>query len=180
MSLVLFYDVHTYITNIYRVFITNVIYKNWLHNITNDNKYTIRQHVQPVNLCSHDTASRDHAFPSGILATHTTVSKTPRGRCVHKVKRPYCVYFQPLNGTWKHICWLSLRYNWYNLCRITWFCNTNKKPRMDHVALTITLYWNLTPKVTLEIGVKWLEQWGDCISRNNVLYLIEGKQSGWP
>ena len=56
-----------------------------------------------VNLCSRDTASRDHAFPSGLLATPTTVSKTPHGRCVHIVKRPYCVYFQPLNGTWKHI-----------------------------------------------------------------------------
>ena len=26
-----------------------------------------------------DTASRDHAFPSGLLATPTTVSKTPHG-----------------------------------------------------------------------------------------------------
>ena len=33
-----------------------------------------------------------HAFPSGLLATPTTVSKTPRGRCAHRVKRPYCVY----------------------------------------------------------------------------------------
>ena len=70
----------------------------------------------------------------GLLATPTTVSKTPRGRCVHRVKRPYCVYFQPLNGTWKHIL-TSLRYNSYNLYCITWFYNKNKKPRMDHVAL---------------------------------------------
>ena len=56
-----------------------------------------------VTLCSRDTASRDHAFPSGLLATPTTVSKTPRGRCVHRVKRPYCVYFQPINATRKHI-----------------------------------------------------------------------------
>ena len=41
-----------------------------------------------VYLCSRDTASCDHAFPSGLLATTTTVSKTPRGRCVHRVKRP--------------------------------------------------------------------------------------------
>ena len=55
--------------------------------------------VSGVNLCSRDTASRDHAFPSGLLATPTTVSKMPRGRCVHRVKHPYCIYFQPLNGT---------------------------------------------------------------------------------
>ena len=41
-----------------------------------------------VNLCSRDTSSRDHAFPSGLLATPTTVSKTPRGRCVNRVKHP--------------------------------------------------------------------------------------------
>ena len=52
-----------------------------------------------VNLCSRDTATRDHAFPSGLLATPTTVSKTSHGRCVHRVKRPYCVYFQTLNST---------------------------------------------------------------------------------
>ena len=45
--------------------------------------------VSGVNLCSCDTASRDHAFPSGLLATPTTVSKMPRGQCVHRVKRPY-------------------------------------------------------------------------------------------
>ena len=55
--------------------------------------------VNGVNLCSCDIASRDHAFPSELLATPTTVSKTPRDRCLHTVKRPYCVYFQPLNGT---------------------------------------------------------------------------------
>ena len=55
--------------------------------------------VSGANLCSRDTASRDHAFPSGLLATPTTVSKTAHGRCVHRVKRPYCIYFQPLNGT---------------------------------------------------------------------------------
>ena len=55
--------------------------------------------VSGVNLCLRDTASHDHAFPSGLLATPTTVSKTPHGRCVHRVKLPYCVYFQPLNGT---------------------------------------------------------------------------------
>ena len=44
--------------------------------------------VSGVNLCSRDTASRDHAFPSGLLATPITVSKTPRGRCVNKVKCP--------------------------------------------------------------------------------------------
>ena len=43
--------------------------------------------------------ARPNAFPSGLLATPTTVLKTPRGRCVHRVKRPYYVYFQPLNGT---------------------------------------------------------------------------------
>ena len=40
-----------------------------------------------VNLCSRDTASRDHAFP-GLLASPTLVSKTPRGRCVNRVKHP--------------------------------------------------------------------------------------------
>ena len=42
--------------------------------ITND-KYTTRQHVQHINLCSRDTASRDNAFRSGLLVTPTTVSK---------------------------------------------------------------------------------------------------------
>ena len=55
--------------------------------------------VSGVNLCSRDIASHDHAFPSGLLAMPKTVSKTPRGRCVPRVKRPYCIYFQPLNGT---------------------------------------------------------------------------------
>ena len=40
-----------------------------------------------VNLCSRVTASRDHAFP-GLLATPTSVLKTPRGRCVNRVKHP--------------------------------------------------------------------------------------------
>ena len=31
--------------------------------------------ISGVNLCSRDTASHDHAFPSGLLATPTTVSK---------------------------------------------------------------------------------------------------------
>ena len=44
--------------------------------------------VSDINLCSRDTASRDHAFPSGLLATLTMVSKTPRGRCVNRVKHP--------------------------------------------------------------------------------------------
>ena len=43
--------------------------------------------VSGVNLCSRDTASRDHAFP-GLLASPTLVSKTPRGRCVNRVKHP--------------------------------------------------------------------------------------------
>ena len=55
--------------------------------------------VSGVNLCSCDIALRDHAFPSGLLAMPAMVSKTPHGRFVHRVKRPYCVYFQPLNGT---------------------------------------------------------------------------------
>ena len=42
-----------------------------------------------------DTALRDHAFPSGLLAMPTTVSKTPRGRCVNTVKHPLLC----LNGT---------------------------------------------------------------------------------
>ena len=54
--------------------------------------------ISGVNLCSRDTASRDHAFHSGLLATPTTVLKMPQ--CVHRVKRPYCVYFQSLNGTY--------------------------------------------------------------------------------
>ena len=58
-------------------------HKNWLHN-----KYMTWQHIQPVNLCSRDTASRDHAFPSGLLATPTTVSKTHHGQCVNRVKQP--------------------------------------------------------------------------------------------
>ena len=37
----------------------------------------------------------------------------------------------------ENIFWLSLRYNRYNLYRITWFCNKNKKPRTDHVTLTV-------------------------------------------
>ena len=37
--------------------------------------------VSGGNLCL-----RDHAFPSGLLATPTTVSKTPRGPCVNRVK----------------------------------------------------------------------------------------------
>ena len=45
--------------------------------------------VSGVNLCSRDTASRDNAFPSGLLATPTMVSKMPHGRCVHRVKCPY-------------------------------------------------------------------------------------------
>ena len=69
-------------------------HNNWLHTITNDNKYTTRQHVQPVNLCSRDTASRDHAFLSGLLATPTTVSKTSRGRCVQWVSGPLLRLFQ--------------------------------------------------------------------------------------
>ena len=43
--------------------------------------------VSGVNLCSCDTASRDHAF-HGLLASPTLVSKTPRGRCVNRVKHP--------------------------------------------------------------------------------------------
>ena len=92
--------------------------------------------VSGINLCSSDTASRDHAFPSGLLATPTMVSKMPRGQCVYRVKCPYYVYFQTLN---ENIFWLSLRYNRYNLYRITWFCNKNKKPRTDHVALSVLI-----------------------------------------
>ena len=44
--------------------------------------------VSGVNLCSRDTASRDYAFPSGLLATPTTILETPRGRCVNIVKHP--------------------------------------------------------------------------------------------
>ena len=44
--------------------------------------------VSGANLCSRDISSRDHAFPSGRLATPTTVSKTPRGRNVNRVKHP--------------------------------------------------------------------------------------------
>ena len=44
--------------------------------------------ISGVNLCSRDTASLDHAFPSGLLAMPTTVSKTPRGRCVHRIMHP--------------------------------------------------------------------------------------------
>ena len=44
--------------------------------------------VSGVNLCSRDTASRDRAFSSGLLATPTTILKTPRGRCVNRVKHP--------------------------------------------------------------------------------------------
>ena len=44
--------------------------------------------VSGINLCSRDTASRDHAFPSGLLAMPTPVSKTPRGRCVNRIKHP--------------------------------------------------------------------------------------------
>ena len=43
--------------------------------------------VSGINLCSRDTASCDHAFP-GLLATPTSVSKMPRGRCVNRVKHP--------------------------------------------------------------------------------------------
>ena len=56
-----------------------------------------------ASTCVHVILHHLIIFPSGLLATPTTVSKTPRGRCVHRVKRPYCVYFQPLNGTQKHI-----------------------------------------------------------------------------
>ena len=81
-------------TNIYHVFKANVTpleqntrpYKSHSHikidfiplRIT-----TNTRHVQPVNLCSRDTASYVHAFPSRLLATSITVSKTSRGRCVH-------------------------------------------------------------------------------------------------
>ena len=51
--------------------------------------------ISGVNLCSRDTASSDHAFPSGLLATPTTVSKMPRGRCVHRVKCPYLLFKTP-------------------------------------------------------------------------------------
>ena len=33
--------------------------------------------ISGVILCSRDTASRDHAFPSGLLAMPTMVLKTP-------------------------------------------------------------------------------------------------------
>ena len=59
--------------------------------------------VSGVNLCSRDAASRDHAFPSGRLATPKTIKETPRGRCVHRVKHHYCVCSKPLNGTGKRM-----------------------------------------------------------------------------
>ena len=40
----------------------------------------------------------------------------------------------------ENIFWLSLHYNMYNLYRITWFCNKNKKPRTDPVALIRTFF----------------------------------------
>ena len=118
MSLVWSYAVHT--TNIYHVFITNVTslqkkhppiqiaftHKNRLHTDNKyttrhgiDNKYTTRQDLEPVHYCSRDTASPDHTFPSGLLATPTMVLKAPRGRCVHRVSALTASYFQPLNGT---------------------------------------------------------------------------------
>ena len=52
--------------------------------------------ISGVNLCSRDTASCDHAFPSGLLATPTTVSKTPRDLCVNRVKHPLlCLFSTP-------------------------------------------------------------------------------------
>ena len=51
--------------------------------------------VTGVNLCSRDTASRDHVFPSWLLAMSTMVSKTPRGRCVNRVKQPLLHLFSP-------------------------------------------------------------------------------------
>ena len=69
--------------------------------------YATRQHVQPVNLCSRYTASRDHAFLSGRLATPTTVAKTPRGLCVGPTvsKRPLTMYISKTKMGHENIFW---------------------------------------------------------------------------
>ena len=96
-----------------------------------------RQHVQPVNLCSRDTASGDRAFRSGLLATPTTVSKIPRGRCVNRVSAPPPpTSISKTKMGHENIFGRSVRYTRYNLYRITLFCNTSKKLRTDHVALS--------------------------------------------
>jgi len=51
--------------------------------------------MQPGNLCSRDTASRDYAFLSRILATSTTVSKTPRGQCKRSQVNISLLYQKP-------------------------------------------------------------------------------------
>ena len=44
--------------------------------------------------------------------------------------------------------WRSGRYNSYNLYWLTWFCNNNKKPRTDDVALRPTDYFVQTMETT--------------------------------
>ena len=82
------------------------------------------------DLSSRDAASRDHAFPSWLLARPTSVSKT------HTVsKRPLSTSISRTKMGHENIFGRSVCYNRYNLYRITLFCNKNKKPRIDHVAL---------------------------------------------
>ena len=64
--------------------------------------------VSGVNLCSRDTASRDHAFPSGLLVTPTTVSKTRRRRWVNRVKHPLLRLFSTPKWYMKtYVYWLQ-------------------------------------------------------------------------
>ena len=150
MSLVWSYDVHTtyYYTYIYiyiHVFIINVTplkknthpYKSHSHIKTDFiplRMTTNTRHGSTSNpsTCVHvNTASRGHAFTSGLLAT--TVSKTPRGPSTLS-KRPLTTPVSKTKIGHENIFGRSVRYTRYTLYRVTLFCN--KKPRTDHVALS--------------------------------------------
>ena len=70
--------------------------------------------MQAGNLSSRDNASRDHAFAPGILATPTTVSKTPRVRYKRCVSALTTFIFKTKLGN-DILLGRSERYNRYTL-----------------------------------------------------------------
>ena len=66
----------------------------------------------------HSDSRRARSWPNGW--SMCTVSKRPLITSISKTKMGH----------------ETLRYNRYNLYRITLFCNKNKKPRTDHVTLS--------------------------------------------
>ena len=53
-----------------------------------------------VDLCSRNTASRDQAFLSGLLATPTTISKMPRGQTELSTPNPTPKWYMKTYFDW--------------------------------------------------------------------------------